>query len=120
MSLIARTLEAEGLPTLILGSAHDILTVGKAPRVEFLNYPLGFTSGVPFDEVNQLAVVQAALEGFDRHTQPAFNLLDFEWPAGWEMIRQRNKGAQDADQRSSRDLTPRYQTEADRIRAEGG
>ncbi len=93
--------------------------MGKAPRVEFLNYPLGFTSGIPFDEANQLAVVQTALEGFDRHTAPAFNLLDFEWSAGWEMIRQRGKGMQGTDQRSSRDLTPRYQTEADRILAEG-
>jgi hypothetical protein len=44
VSLIARHFEAAGLPTMILGSAMDILQAGRPPRVKFVNYPLGFES----------------------------------------------------------------------------
>lgn len=54
-----------GLPTLILGSALDILQAGKPPRAKFVNYPLGFESGRFEDRQNQFDVVVEALRGFD-------------------------------------------------------
>ena len=118
MSLIARAIEAAGLPTLILGSALDILASGAAPRVQFLNYPLGFSSGSFRNPGNQYDVVKSALSGFDHMKEPGIEHLDYSWDEGWEMVRAREKQGKDEDSRSHRDTTPRYQTEEDRILAE--
>lgn len=116
MSLIARHFESLGLPTLILGSALDILTSGNPPRAKFVNYPLGFESGRFRDQADQLSVVREALNGFDDMTQPAIDPLAFEWHEGWNMIHEREKGK--LDSRSPRTLEPQYQNEEDRIAAE--
>ena len=102
---------------MILGSGLDILEAGKPPRAMFLNYPLGFEAGRPFDEENQREVVRAAVAGFDSMKSPGIETLDFTWDAGWERIA--SKSGADTDQRSSRDTTPRYQTDLDRELAEG-
>jgi hypothetical protein len=43
--------------------------------------------------------------------------MDFEWQAGWDMVNEREKNT--LDSRSERTTEPQYQTEADRIAAEG-
>ena len=116
MCLIARHFESRGLPTLILGSGLDIMRAGQPPRAVFVNYPLGFEAGRFRDRENQLAVVRAALEGFERMTSPDILLLDHEWQAGWDLVDEREKGK--LDLRSPRDGSPRYQTEADRLAVE--
>jgi len=118
VSLIARAFEQEGTATLILGSALDILRSGAAPRVQFLNYPLGFTAGKPFDVQNQREVLATALRGFDEMQHTAINSMEFEWPEGWAMIEERDRDTSGTDLRSPRDTTPRYQTEEDRALAE--
>jgi hypothetical protein len=114
--LLARYFEAKGLPTLILGSALDILQAGRPPRAQFVNYPLGFESGRFQDRDNQYAVVARALLGFDTIKAPQIDTLPFEWQAGWEMLDARERGK--SDQRSERDTTPQYQTQEDRLAAE--
>ena len=116
MSLIARYFEENGLPTLILGSGLDVLKAGQPPRAKFVNYPLGFESGRFRDKADQLSVVREALRGFDEMKSAGIDTLDFEWTAGWDMIREREKGK--LDQRSPRTTEPQYQTEEDRIAAE--
>lgn len=118
MSLIARHFESEGVPTLILGSALDILEAGKPPRAAFLNYPLGFEAGRLFDPRNQYEVLESALSCFHSLTAPGISKLDFEWAEGWEMVEQRERVEANQDSRSTRDTAPRYQTEDDRILAE--
>jgi hypothetical protein len=118
VSLIAREFERHGTPTLILGSALDILRSGAPPRVQFLNYPLGYTAGRPFDPENQRQVLTTALRGFDRMQQPGMERMDFEWPDGWTLVEQRSLEDSGSDLRSPRDTAPRYQTEADRLLAE--
>ena len=95
------------------------MQAGKPPRAKFLNYPLGFGAGKPFDKENQLAVLTAAVAGFDSMVKPGVESLDFSWDSGWEMIAERDKNKDGADQRSPRDTTPRYQTERDKELAEG-
>jgi hypothetical protein len=116
VSLIARHFESKGLPTLILGSALDILEAGKPPRARFVNYPLGFESGRFRDKQDQLNVVRQALMGFEEMTQAAIEPMPFEWADGWAMLYEREKGK--LDNRSPRNEVPQYQTEADRIAAE--
>jgi len=117
VSLIARHFESNGLPTLILGSGLDILQSGKPPRAQFVNYPLGFEAGRFRDKKNQFEVVQHALGGFETMLAPGIKPMPFEWPQGWDMIRDREKNQ--LDQRSPRDTTPQYQTEQDRVLAGG-
>ena len=114
--LVARHFEELGLPTLILGSGLDIMQAGKPPRAKFVNYPLGFESGRFQDKQDQFDVVAQALMGFDTMTAPGIEPMSFEWSAGWEMVRIREKGK--LDHRSPRDTTPQYQTEEDRLMAE--
>jgi hypothetical protein len=114
--LIARHFESRGLPTLIVGSALDIMESGKPPRAQFLNYPLGFESGRFNDRTNQLDVIRQALKSFDDLTTAGVSNLDYEWTDGWNMINNREKGQ--SDHRSPRSEEPQYQTEADRIAAE--
>ena len=116
MCLVARHFEALGLPTLIMGSALDILAAGKPPRAKFVNYPLGFESGRFRDRRNQFDVVAEALRGFDEMTAPGIDPLSDEWLAGWDMVRERERGK--LDHRSPRTTTPQYQTEEDRLMAE--
>lgn len=116
MCLVARHFEQMGLPTLIVGSALDILHAGKPPRAKFVNYPLGFESGRFKDRHNQFDVVAEALKGFDEMESPGIEHLPFEWHEGWEMVRQRERGK--LDHRSPRTTTPQYQTEEDRLAAE--
>ena len=114
--LIARHFEADGLPTLIVGSALDILQSGQPPRAKFVNYPLGFESGRFRDKSDQVAVIRQALLGFDGMNEPGIEALDLEWLDGWDMINERERGK--LDQRSPRTTEPQYQTEADRLAAE--
>ena len=114
--LIARHFENLGLPTLILGSALDILEAGQPPRAKFLNYPLGFESGKFEDKINQLEVVREALSGFETIEKPSILKMEFEWPEGWELIKNREEGI--LDLRSPRNEIPQYQSEDDRLAAE--
>ena len=118
MSLLARHFESLGIPTLILGSAIDILEAGQPPRAQFLNFPLGFESGPFQDKATQLKVVREGLSGFESITQPGIHPLDFVWDEGWEMIRNRENSDVLDDSRSQRDTEPQYQTDEDRIAAE--
>jgi len=61
VSLVARHLEAAGIPTVILACARDITASAFPPRAVFLNYPLGNPAGRPHDPENQHAVLEAAL-----------------------------------------------------------
>ena len=118
MSLLARHFESLGIPTLILGSAIDILEAGRPPRAQFLDFPLGFETGPFQDKATQLEVVRAGLSGFESITQPGIKPLDFSWDAGWELIQDREKSDSADDTRSPRNTEPQYQTDEDRIAAE--
>ena len=61
MSLVARCLEANGLPTVIIGSALDIVEHYGAPRFVFTDLPLGNPVGHPWDRDMQRDVVRLAL-----------------------------------------------------------
>lgn len=117
MSLIARHFEARGLPTLIIGSALDILTSGQPPRASFVNYPLGFESGRFRDKADQVDVIREGLKAFDDMTSPGIEPMNFEWIHGWDMIAERERGK--LDNRSPRTMEPQYQNEEDRLAAEG-
>ena len=61
MGLVARHLEANGIPTVTFSCARDITEAVRPPRSVFVDYPLGSTCGRPHDRANQRAVILAAL-----------------------------------------------------------
>lgn len=118
MCLIARHLEENGIPTLIIASALDITLSGRPPRGVFVDYPLGHTAGKPFDTDDQLGILRAALKSFDEiETAETIHHLDLSWGSD-ESWKQDATDASSGDQRQPRDTTPRYQLEADRLAAE--
>ena len=69
MSLVARHLEAHGIPTVIMGCAKDIVEHCGAPRFVFSDFPLGNSAGKPFDVESQRATLELALRVLE--TAPA-------------------------------------------------
>ena len=61
MSLVARHLEANGLPTVIIGSALDIVEYCGVPRLLFTDFPLGNPCGHPWRRDMQKAIVRQAI-----------------------------------------------------------
>jgi D-proline reductase (dithiol) PrdB len=61
VSLVARHLEANGIPTVIMGCAKDIVEHCAVPRFLFSDFPLGNSAGKPRDEVSQSMTLDRAL-----------------------------------------------------------
>jgi D-proline reductase (dithiol) PrdB len=61
VSLVARHLEADGLPTVIMGCAKDIVEHCGVPRFLFSDFPLGNSGGRPLDVESQQATLELAL-----------------------------------------------------------
>ncbi len=61
MSLISRQLEESGIPTVIIGSARDIVETCGVPRFLFVDFPLGNPCGKPFDREMQDRIVAHGL-----------------------------------------------------------
>ena len=80
MCLVARALETAGIPTVIVGSALDIVRHCGAPRYVFTDFPLGNPCGKPYDVAMQGAIVGAAIDMVETATQPgAFLQTPFDW-----------------------------------------
>jgi len=61
VSLVARHLEANGIPTVIMGCAKDIVEHCGVPRFLFSDFPLGNQAGRPFDVQSQTETLELAL-----------------------------------------------------------
>ena len=92
MSLASRHLEANGIPTVILGSARDIVEQAAVARFVFTDFPLGNSVGKPFDVEMQRSITGMGLnvleEGrFPRTTwQTPFRWDDDAWRAGYMRV----------------------------------
>lgn len=62
MSLVARHLEANDIPTVILGSARDIVEHCGVSRFLFTDFPLGNPCGKPWDVEMQRRIVGLGLD----------------------------------------------------------
>jgi D-proline reductase (dithiol) PrdB len=61
VSLAARHLEANGIPTVIIGCAKDIVEYVGVPRFLFSDFPLGNPAGRPHDPESQAVTLDLAL-----------------------------------------------------------
>ena len=62
LALVARALEAEGIATVVMGCARDIVEHVGVPRFLFADFPLGNAAGRPRDPTSQDALVALALD----------------------------------------------------------
>lgn len=70
MSLAARHIEANGIPTVIMGCARDIVEHCGVARFLFSDFPLGNSAGKPFDVESQAATLEMALRLLETATGP--------------------------------------------------
>ena len=61
-ALVARHLEANGISTVLMGCAKDIVEHAGAPRFLFSDFPLGNSAGKPHDVASQAFTLELALK----------------------------------------------------------
>jgi D-proline reductase (dithiol) PrdB len=61
VSLVARHLEANGISTVVMGCAKDIVEHAGVPRFLFSDFPLGNSAGKPHDPGSQAFTLELAL-----------------------------------------------------------
>jgi hypothetical protein len=80
VSLAARHLEANGIPTVVFGCARDIVEHCGVPRFVFSDFPLGNPTGKPFDVATQSQVVGLGLDLLETATAPGTTVVN---PREW-------------------------------------
>ena len=81
LSLVARLLEANGIATVILGAALDIVEHCGVPRLLFSDLPLGHAAGLPYDLASQEATLRAAIDVLRDATQARTTVRNpLRWP----------------------------------------
>jgi hypothetical protein len=87
VSLVARHLEANGIATVVVGSARDIVEQCGVPRFLFSDFPLGNPCGRPWDTEMQRSIVGFALDLLESATLPRTTVqTPFLWSedASWK------------------------------------
>src|SRR4029079_19601756 len=69
VSLVARHMEANGVATVVMGCAKDIVEHAAVPRFLFSDFPLGNSAGKPHDVASQAFTLDLALRVLE--TAPA-------------------------------------------------
>ncbi|MCZ6619817.1 MAG: hypothetical protein O7E57_16980 [Gammaproteobacteria bacterium] len=68
------------MPTVILGSARDVVEHCGVPRFLFTDFPLGNPCGTPYDRDMQYAITGLALDVLDRAKTPRHTVQsDYSW-----------------------------------------
>jgi hypothetical protein len=81
VSLAARHLEANGIPTVVIGSARDIVEQCGVARMLFTDFPLGNPCGQPYDAAMQRSAVEMAFRLFETAVYPRTTVqTPFCWP----------------------------------------
>jgi hypothetical protein len=88
VSLAARHLEANGIPTIIMGCAKDIVEHVGAPRFLFSDFPLGNPAGRPHDPQSQALTLELALRVLESAPAPRTTVqspLRWSAEAAWKL-----------------------------------
>jgi hypothetical protein len=88
VSLIARHLEADGIPTVVMGCAKDIVEYCGVPRFLFSDFPLGNAAGRPFDVESQSRTLELGLRVLESAPGPRTTVqspLRWRDDAAWKL-----------------------------------
>jgi|TARA_B100000315_G_scaffold224344_1_gene229796 hypothetical protein len=93
VSLTARYLEANDIPTVIMGSAKDIVEHCGVPRFVFSDFPLGNSAGKPHDAASQVRTLELALRVLETAPGPRTTVQstqrwsqDLEWKLEFQNV----------------------------------
>jgi hypothetical protein len=64
-------IEDRGIPTLVIGTAYDIMSRVTPPRAVFIDHPVGRTFGPPIDRLRNEAILAKALAELPQFTRPS-------------------------------------------------
>ena len=94
-ALVARHLEANGIPTVIMGCAKDIIEHAAVPRFLFSDFPLGNSAGKPHDPASQELTLALALRVLESAIGPQTTMqsplrwnADGKWKLDYNNIEQ--------------------------------
>jgi hypothetical protein len=88
VSLAARHLEADGISTVIMGCAKDIVEHCGVPRFLFSDFPLGNSAGRPFDTASQVETLELGLQLLEQAPAARTTMqspLRWSADAGWKL-----------------------------------
>jgi len=97
VSLLARHLESNGIITLIIGSAIDIVEHCGVPRYLHNDFPLGNPCGIPYDEAMQFEIMQQGLTLIEKAEQArstqrtSYHWKDDAWRKDYALIDDSNR-----------------------------
>ena len=118
MSLVARTLEKAGFPTICLTAARSITESVNPPRAAFVDMPLGYTAGRPHEPEFQRDLLRKVFMAVENMDSPGSIFdLDVTWSddPSWKdkATSGLNNGVNSAegDTRQPRVNEPQYQYE---------
>ena len=99
VSLAARALEQNGIATVILGCARDIVEYVGVPRLAFSDFPLGNAAGRPHDPDSQARTLELALRVLESAPGPRTTVqsqqrwaADAEWKLDYSNIERLSAG----------------------------
>src|ERR1700744_5374510 len=87
ISLVARHLEANGISTVVMGCAKDIVEYAAVPRFLFSDFPLGNSAGKPHDPASQAFTLELALRLLETASGPQTTMqspLRWSEDASWK------------------------------------
>jgi D-proline reductase (dithiol) PrdB len=83
VSLVSRHLEENGIPTVVVANARDIVEHCGVARLYFTDFPLGSPAGEPFNEEVQRQIVSGALDLLESAAGPRTTVeAPFQWSKG--------------------------------------
>jgi D-proline reductase (dithiol) PrdB len=83
ISLVARHLEANGIPTVVIATARDIVEHCGVARLVFTDFPLGNPCGEPYDTEMQQSILGMAFGLLETATGPGTTVeAPFVWSKG--------------------------------------
>jgi hypothetical protein len=93
VSLVARHLEANGISTVVMGCAKDIVEHAAVPRFLFSDFPLGNSAGKPHDPASQAFTLELALRVLETAPGPQTTVQsplrwggDASWKRGYNNV----------------------------------
>ena len=88
MSLISRHLEENGVATIVIATARDIVEFCGVARLLFVDFPLGSPCGEPWDVGQQRELFQQGLDLLETATEPrSIKEAGYSWSKGEEWKR---------------------------------
>ena len=83
MSLVARHLEANGIPTVVFAAARDIVEYVGVARMVHTDFPLGSPCGEPHNAAQQREILEIGFKLLERAFVPRTTLqTPYKWSKG--------------------------------------